>query len=427
MGAAEFTPLVSLGNDTECEKCQHHYLPGSIVPREDIKWAIHSDLPEIFHTEGVLYATVPVLPPFETHKDGPLPEPMRTQLNHGYKAIDGPFEVFIYHLSEPGKSARPRRLVVLATNDSDSTVTLAPRQIFEASGKMGTPTGPETRLAVRVFEDRWETPIARVDIPARGHAIVSATDVIAAAMDAPGQLASGFITGMVQATTTPSDAPLQLHVIALSAEVPEDRWTSAALALREVGAKSGETAMDLRIPPPPCHLRRVVGVYRNFRFEGAARIDVGRLPEDNLQFQMALPAAQAKGCEQGIQTQRMTLHPPYVHPETIGNYTAESLVTLELVNSLPEPIKVGVRFGKQDASVGLVWKFLAGDGELEAQPVRSGWAGPWAKGDRADETFSFHDDESLEIAAGATTTVRIRLAVIGTASLPYQLHLTREN
>ncbi|MBI1290731.1 DUF3370 family protein [bacterium] len=425
--APVYTPLLSLGNDVECEKCQGYLLPGAVVPREDYRYAIHSDLPEIFKTDGVLYATFPVLPPFDTAKDGPLAEEMRTQVNHGFTAIDDSFEVFLYHMSELENKSHPRRLVVLAMNKATEPVQLSPLVAIEAKGKMGTNDGPETRLARRVFTGDFETRDSVTIEPGKA-GVLAVSPIVAAAQDGPDSTTSSFVNGIVRGIVeSPGKTALDVAVVAIPADTPIGEYGAAAERLLSIGAKSGETAMDLRIAPPDCHLRRVVGVYRNFNWKGGAVIDVTALPGDNLAFQMALPAAQAKGCEAGRQTQDMLLHPPYVRPETIGNYTIEYHVDLDLHNPSTETVPVDVRFGKPDASVGLVWTAAVGEvgAVAEPGPVRSGWAGAWAKGDLPDDTLSFLESPLL-LTAGESRRVRLHFHVVGTSSLPFQLHVIRE-
>jgi len=425
--APVYTPLVSLGNDIECEKCQGYLLPGAIVPREDYRYAIHSDLPEIFKTDGLLYATFPVLPPFDTAKDGPLSEEMRTQINHGFTAVDDSFEVFLYHMSELENKSHPRRLVVLALNKAAEPVRLSPLVAIEAKGKMAADDGPEIRLAKRVFTGDFEARESVTIEPGKA-GVLAVSPIVAAAQDGPDSTTSSFVNGIVRGIVeSPGKTALDVAVVAIPADTPAGEYGAAAERLLTVGAKSGETGMDLRIAPPECHLRRVVGVYRNFHWKGGATVDVTALPGDNLAFQMALPAAQAKGCESARQTQDMLLHPPYVRPETIGNYTIEYHVDIDLYNPGTEAVPVDVRFGKQDASVGLAWTAAVGEIGAVAQPgpVRTGWAGAWSKGDLPDNTLSFLEGP-LSLGAGESRRVRLHFHVAGTSSLPFQLHIIRE-
>lgn len=424
-----YTPLVSLGNNIECVKCEGFVLPGERVPREDWVYAIHSDLPEIFHTEGVLYSTRPVLPPFDTYKDGPLGVEMRTQVNRGFDAIDAPFEVFLYHLSEPGGGTAPRRLVVFAENldREGAPVEVDAKWVFEGTGQMGSADGPETRLAVAVTTDAMPGRATRSIAPGSG-AIVAWSPIFSASADGEDQMRSAFINGIVRARVARADGQrprLQVTVLAISGTAPQGEWDARVLELLETGAKSGETAMDLRIAPPQCHLRRVVGVYRNFLWRGGGRFDVTALPGGEARFQMALPAAQAMECPAGVQTGPMLLHPPYVHPETIGNYTIQHEVDLVLHNPGDTPRVVDVRFGKQDASVGLEWRVAtaAPGAGLEFGPLGTGWAGAWTKDDDPDNARSFLLDGPLTLAPGEERVVALRFGIIGTSSLPFQIHL----
>lgn len=113
-GACSETPsdLVQTSGFGPCSRCGGWLLPGSVGPSTDSVYTIHSDLPERFLTEGVLYATTPVLPPFDLNNGQPLSEAMRTQVNQGFTTIDDDFEVFVFHISAPGDGSSPRRVTV---------------------------------------------------------------------------------------------------------------------------------------------------------------------------------------------------------------------------------------------------------------------------------------------------------------------------
>lgn len=188
--------------------------------------------------------------------------------------------------------------------------------------------------------------------------------------------------------------------------------------------------MDLRIESPACHLRRVAGVYRTFRWKGAATVTAADLATTDVRFQMALPHAQAANCSDGVQTQQMLLSPPYVRPETIGNYMVQYLVHLTLDNTKgTEPQDFDLRFGKQDASIGLSWQVargrLAADApEWKTAPLRDGWAGPWSLNDLSDNTLPFVE-EPVRVGAGQSQTVSVYFTIAGTSSLPFQIHVTK--
>jgi hypothetical protein len=304
-------------------------------------------------------------------------------------------------------------------------------QVIEGHGRMGDTLGPEIRLARRVFEREFDQ-LGVVTVPASGAAVVAHTMVVAGSEDSADSTTSQFINGIIRGRFEgEGKRALDLAVVAIPGDAPREEWNAAAEALLGTGAKSGETAMDLRIPPPECHLRRVVGVYRNFEVRGGGRFDVAGLPGNELRFQMALPAVQAVGCEIGRQTGPMLLHPPYVHPETIGNYTIEYELHFDLHNPSEEPVTVDLRFGKQDASVGLAWRYQVVRDGAHGFPsaVRTGWAGAWTKDDRPDNTRSFlgeSREDLVTIGGGEEVRVQLQFHIAGTSSLPFQIHLTRE-
>lgn len=81
-----------------CGGCFGLQLPGAPEPHPTSKWYIHSDLPEQFKSPGVLYATVPVLP---ASVADPLGLAVRTQADSGFAGIDGDFDLFVFHISQP--------------------------------------------------------------------------------------------------------------------------------------------------------------------------------------------------------------------------------------------------------------------------------------------------------------------------------------
>src|ERR1051325_5631925 len=75
------TALTPLGSPSGCNLCLNTLLPGAMEPAAATAYYIESDLPERFCSTGVLYATIPVLPP-DSNNNPPLN--MRTQVASGY-------------------------------------------------------------------------------------------------------------------------------------------------------------------------------------------------------------------------------------------------------------------------------------------------------------------------------------------------------
>jgi len=470
--ADEFTTLVPITSKGTCDRCAGYVMPGRVVPSPETVYRIDSDLPEIFVSTGVLYGTMATLPPFKTKDGRDVPENQRRQRNAGFATIDSSFEVFLYHMSNPLAWAEQitdpsrvtiakesRRVVVYAHNAGVVPVRVRPRQIVEADGTMAKADGPETRLSRRVFTDQFERVLDEVVIPAGEGRAIGWTPRLGVAKDriAAGETdatASDFVTGTLRADVEAianKDSPgaasgqtsLEVTVIGVDAAVPLNGLDDACAALRTVGARSGEGAMDLTIPPPECHVRRVVGVFKNFIWQSDPIVlDAAELPKGAVSFLMAAPRVQTGGCPEAQQTQDMLLSPGYVHSDTVGNYMVEYLVTLTLVNPSDTPLAVDVRFGKQDADVGITWQITSGTtaatrDELMKTPVRSQWAGGWRKDDLADNTRSFFEERSaivprsdelvkagaapITLAAGERRTISLRLMPIGTSSLPFEL------
>jgi hypothetical protein len=514
------TPLVALTGDDKCSRCAGVLLPGRLeffatgsgaVPSAsggvgDVPLRVDSDLPEIFLSTGVLYSTSATLPEFRAKDGTPVIEAQRRQRSNGFATIDGGFEVFLYHMSNPTPEVqgaltpepRQRRVVVMVRNAGASAVTIRPRQIMESRGKMAAADGPESRLTARMLRADWRSVIETLTIePGAARVIAwsprlstpektgpSGSETGAEADSSP----SDFFTGMVRATVESvggqsARTGLEVSVIAIDAATARDDFDSAALAASSRGAWSGEGGMDLQIPPPTCHVRRVVGVSRSFlwrsdevvlnaaELRGSAGLPaeqnagdapthrdpdfhrgerdpitpasearkraVGAVP--GVAFLMAAPAVQTVSCPKARQTADMLLHPGYVHADTVGNYQVEYLLTFTLINPSASERSVDIRFGKQDADVGLAWQVHSGESPLTREDLRTldvnvQWAGGWRKDDLGDNTRSLlvpAKGTTADVAvpgrvvvpAGGKRTVSVRAMIVGTSSLPFFVYV----
>jgi hypothetical protein len=298
-----------------------------------------------------------------------------------------------------------------------------------------TDDGPETRLARRVLADQWNAPGGTITLAPGKGAVIAASPVLAAAKSAEDSTTSPFVTGIVRgfpSTNTGAKPTLTVYTLGIDA-CPREELTARAEKLLATGARSGEGAMDLRTLPSGCQVRRVAGTYRNFLWKSdETTVDITALPDGRAFFQMALPAIQAAGCEVARQTQDMLLFPPSVRPDTIGNYMTETRITLKLVNPGQGRQRIDLRFGKLDADIGLAWQLILADNIvddkiLRAQPVQSAWAGPGRNDDLPDDTRSMLPGGKIEVAVGGGQAyVNLRCMVIGSSSLPYQIHLEAE-
>ncbi|MEQ8821547.1 MAG: hypothetical protein RLY93_15035 [Sumerlaeia bacterium] len=442
LSTAEPTPLQPLASEEDCERCVGHLLPGRHVNSPRTYYRIDSDLPEIYYTNGVLYSTKTVLPPFKTDKGEPVPEEMRTQVNKGFRGIDDSFEVFLYHLAKQLSPDETRRIVVYVENIGDIAARIEPRQAMFHGGNAGTPTSVESQLGRAVFEEDWDTPVGSLTLEPGQGAVIGMTKKLNSKLQDDNNTAATFVTGIVRADVSAPQGvhrrpKLEVTVLSLPGSTDPARYDDAVAALMGTGADSGETYMDLLIPPPDCHLRRVVGTARNVLWQSdPVVIDVAALPEKDggrVTFPMTLPEIQSAGCRQAQQTLPLLLHPPYVRPDSIGNYHMEYYVTMTLMNGGAEPKTVDLRYGKEDARVGLVWQMAVADEampltELEKLPTIIGWAGKSAEGSVEPD----YDESMLEAAGpltlepGESKTVSLRTMVLGTASLPYFLRVTAQ-
>ncbi|HEX8876379.1 MAG TPA: hypothetical protein VF777_06495 [Phycisphaerales bacterium] len=464
---AGFTELVKLESSRSCDRCAGYLLPGRIEASPETVYRIDSDLPEIFLSPGVLYTTRAELPEFLTKDGKSVPREMRVQRNAGFAGIDGSFEVFVYHMSNPAPGGAPtapreRRVVVYAKNVGSAAAVLKPRQIMEAHGTMAKADGPESRLAYRVMEDRWERMVDEVKLePGKGEVIAWTPRLSVNGAKGKDETGSDFVTGLVRVdveseeakaerqnpSPTPSPTPslgegasrhgvFEVTVVAIDGAVEAEDFGSAAEALLDMGARSGEGAMDLTIPPPECHVRRVVGVSKNFLWRSDdVRLNASKLDERGVSFLMAAPGIQTQQCPEAKQTQDLLLSPGFVHPETIGNYMQEYLVTLTLVNPGAAAKLVDVRFGKQDADVGVAWQVDVGDTAATREtlmdyPTLVEWAGGWRKDDLPDNTRSFFmndlargEAQWIAVPGKSERTVTIRMMPVGSSSLPFELRV----
>jgi len=418
-----FTPLVPLQANDTCSRCNGWLLPGTISERTDVPLRVDSDLPELFRGEGVLYATTAQLPPFAMKDGRPVPAEMRTQRSYGFDGLTHSFDVFLYHfVREPEDAPRPKRIVVYTRNRGAAAVRVTPLQMITAQGEFSAEDGPEAALGRAWLEDAWQPAQAAFELAPREGRATAWT-----------MATSAFVNGMVRVQVSPLESAvtttsLDAWVVAVDAATPEAQLTAACERLLSTGAQSQET-MDLAIAPPTCHVRRVSGVSRNFVWRGGARLDVNRLPADGWSFLMAAPAVQVRDCPEARQTHGMLLHPPYVHPETVGNYLVNYEITLELVNTSSAPVELDLRFGKQDADIGLAWQVLSRDAQ-----VHTAWAGKSKTHDLPDNTRSLlvepaaatsAQEGRLRLEPKEERTVVLRLTPLPSSSLPFALKVVR--
>lgn len=425
------TPLDKAQSDHICQRCNGYVLPGNHIPSPRTTYRIDSDLPEIYLSNGVLYTTRDVLPAFTTLQGELVPEQLRRQTNNGFQSIDDDFEVFLYHLIRYSGDRDLRRIVVHVRNNGDVPVTIAPRQVMEHGPLAGNPTSVESVLTERVLFEDWNIVMQPVTVTPGESAIVGWTKQLGATQNNADQTKATFVTGILRADvkgTGDVKPKLEVSVISIPGQDKKDNMLALAEKYYTVGAKSGEDNMDLMIAPPECHVRRVGGVSPNVMWAGNGRFDVATLPQDDIYFQMASFAVQTVGCEEIRQSADMLLHPGYVRRDTVGNYMMEYQVNLTLTNSADGPHDVDIRFGKKDAPVGLAWQMAIGEEPvplemLETLPVEIDWAGKGRLDNGPFYTNSMLSQGPVTIPAKGEKTISMRLMVIGTSALPYQLHI----
>lgn len=427
------TSLKSLSPTVECSQCRNHALPGRLWPADDFQYVIHSDLPEMFGTPGVLYSTEAVRPPFSLKSGEPLSEEMRRQKNNGFTAIDGNFEVFLFHISQPGDGTQPRRIVVYARNSGKSAVTITPRQAIVTDGVIGTKHEMENVLGRRVMAENWDRPLSATKIESGKGAVIAYSKQFSAKTNGEDSSANVNCFGIVRAAVNSDDEAekpnLQVFVVAIPGSETGMLTTETEKYL-DRGAESLEGVVDLASEPTGCQLRRATGVMRGHVFKNSPiTLDVDALASQPIAFQMALPAVQTRECPEARQTADMLLYPPASRPDSIGNYMMEYELRLHLVNrNKTETRTFDLRFGKADADVGLAWQIAPHflnipSAELKKEPVRTGWAGPKQQDDDQNNTRSFFaDGEQIIIGPCESDDVTLRFMVLGNSSLPFQIH-----
>lgn len=429
-----FLDMTPISGEEPCNRCEGVPMPGQIIPSNETVYRIDSDLPELYFSNGLLYSTQAVLPSFLTNEEKEVGEDMLTQRNNGFETIDDSFEVFLYHLSKNHEPGEQRRIVVLATNNGEEAAVLNPRQSIYHGGNAGRPNSVESKLTRDVMSETWAIAYPEVQIEPGESAVISYTKLLGQGPETLDTTKEVFITGIVRSDAkTVSGGPVDLEIAVVSIpDSPADQeiMTELAVEWKETGANSGEEWMDETIPPPECHVRRVVGVSKNAIWQSEQIVvDVAKLPADGIDMPMATPIVQSQGCPEIRQTADMILHPGYVHPDTIGNFMMETHVTLGFTNSGTMPRTVIPAFGKDDARVGLGWQAAIGPRiytleELSTLPVQIGWAGKGAR-NVAEETPFLRPflPDPITVAPGETTVLSIRCMVIGTSSLPYFISL----
>ncbi|MEQ8819041.1 MAG: hypothetical protein RLY93_02270 [Sumerlaeia bacterium] len=438
------TALSLLTGSASCGICGGFRLPGAREPHPEAKFDIHSDLPEIFTSNGVLYSTEAILPPFNLENGAPLSLTQRTQMNNGFTAIDDDFDLFLFHIAQPGDGGTPRRIVLYVENNGTAPVQVAPRQVIVTDGIIGTVHEMESTLGRRVLAGDWDQPLGTTTIPAGQGEVLAWSKRFSIIGNGPDSSQNVNCFGRIRvdvdpvgtATETPN---LTAYLLAIPG-VPDIGQNKAfAETFLEVGADSGETFLDLSTPISGCELSRATGVHEAFVWRGEpVRFDVNSLATlGPVRFSMALSDTQSNGCDEGQQTGPQLLWPNYAPADTVGNYMIEYRLALTLVNRSSAAHRAfDLRFGKTGADVGLAWQMAITDGEsapadglVDKATVRTGWAGPNQSGDLPDDTRSFlaQDGGPITLAPCEVRTVGIRFLVLGNSSLPFTLSVVPEN
>ncbi|HRX84419.1 MAG TPA: hypothetical protein P5572_05305 [Phycisphaerae bacterium] len=419
-------PPTPLGSPSGCDHCLNSLLPGTLEPLTATRYYLESDLPEKLLSTGVLYATVPVLPP---DSSGNPALAMRTQISTGgFTTIDDDFDVFLWHTSSPGDGSQPRRIVVYVRNDGTGAVELDPLQVMITDGSINV---MGANLATRVLLDDWDTPVGTTVLAPGAGEVIAYSKRFAASSNNADQSANVNCFGRVRASVTnaaPATHPtdLKVYVVAIdSAPIAQNK--SRAEALLGTGAISGDP-FDLDVPPSGCANRRATGVMDSFVWRNASTtIDAADLVGDGIRYRMAVADLNSQTCPAGRQTQDLVLRPGFVRPDSVGNYMKDYRITLRVINTDPAvPRGLDLGFTQTGAMVGLAWRILVSDtpptdGDVDSQPVRTGWAG--ASANLLERSLLESDGGPIEIAPCTEKYVAVHLLILGNSSLPFDLHV----
>ncbi|MCX7718757.1 MAG: hypothetical protein N2111_10215 [Candidatus Sumerlaeaceae bacterium] len=422
------TSLTDISAVGGCSQCSNYLWPGSQELSTATKYAIISDLPETFCGDGVLYATVPVLPPDAA---GVVPLAMRTQVApNGFTYIDDSFDVFLFHnivgcTPNPGST----RIVVYVKNEGTGPITINPKQIIINDGVIGTVHEMESNLGQRELSENWDTPISSVVLAPGTGDVIAYSKRFNDTANTSDRSTNVNCFGRVRAAVTnanPITSPTRLHVyiVAIDGQPVANNKTLAEANLN-VYAKSGDS-VSITAPPSGCQIKRAVGVHRTFTWRGGPlTMDALLITAPGRTFQMALWKLVSTACTAARQSRDMELYPPFTHNDTIGNYHVNYRVRVRLINrDQMETRSVDLRFGKTTADVGLAWRVGLSDNglsdaQVDALTVTTGWAGP----NQTSTTRSFLTPVGGPVALGpcSAKTVDLRFLILGNSSLPFQI------
>jgi len=420
------TPPTPLGSPSGCDHCLNNLLPGALEAHPHTRYYIESDLPEKLLSTGVLYATTPILPPDTAGK--PILA-MRTQIDSAnFTTIDDDFDVFLWHTSSPGGGSAPRRIVIYVRNDGMGSVQLAAQQVMITDGAINV---MGANLASRVMQEDWDVPIAGLTLPAGQGDVVAYSKRFAAATNSSDQSTNVNCFGRVRVAVDNSDpvnhpTQLSVYVVAIDA-APVTQNKTRAEELLGVSAMNGDP-FDLDVPPSGCANRRATGVMETFIWRSEAQaVDVASLVGDGIRFRMAMADLNAQTCPAGRQTADLVRRPGFVRPDSVGNYMKDYRITLRLVNPDPlTPRTVDIGFTQTGASIGLAWRLVVSDtppvdAEVDAAPVRTGWAG--AGQSLLERSFFEADGGPLTIPPCQQRYVGLQFLILGNSSLPFDIRV----
>lgn len=435
-------PLAWIGSNGASNLCAFATLPGALEDHPLSKYFLVSDMPEIFgypsagpvtKSDGVLYSTELTIPDQTT---GYPPAPWNQQVVNGYTTIDDDFDIFLFHIAQPGDTSRPRRIVIYARNNSVSdAVDVAPSQVLVTDGVIGFVHEMESNLATRFTNSDYDnTGLGTVTIPAGEGRVIGFSKKFAIAGN------SAFISqnvncfGRLRGLVSGTNPNLDLYIVAIDTSSANVAPVVAGMktAVETILASATPGAIELESfqfdnAPTGATLRRSTGVFPHKVWRSNVAFDLHTLP-GGATFQMGLDAVRTSGCDGQRQTVDALLYPPYLRGESIGNYMTDHRVLIRVQNSSDVARDFDLQFGRSDAAdIGLMYQVATGttppdDAMVDATTPLTKWAGGIQVANVVGgKNFESFLGTPLNIPAGEERYVAVRFQILGNSSTPFQL------
>ncbi|MEQ8819501.1 MAG: hypothetical protein RLY93_04605 [Sumerlaeia bacterium] len=424
--------LVSAGSLEPCNLCSASVLPGALEPHPESTYLIVSDMPEAFgypssgpttRSDGILYTTSGTLPSYE----GTNAAPYDVQVNSGFTTIDDDFDIFLFHIAQPGDTSAPRRIVIYARNEGANSVDVTPDQVLVTDGVIGNVHEMESNLAEDFIEGNFDaTGLGTVSIAPGAGEVIGFSKKFALLGNGTFKSQNINCFGKLRGTVAGVDPDLTLYIVAIDTtntdvapNVATMKSEAESLIAGNIGAPELES-FAFNTSPTGCTLRRSTGVYPHEVWRSNFDFDLNTLP-GGATFQIGLDDVRTDGCPDMSQTSEALLAPLYLRQESIGNYMMDYRLEVRVQNSDAVAREFDLQFGNTAADIGLAWQVTtntlsAADAFVDIMPVTTRWAGP----NQANLTESFLA-APFSLNPGEVAFVNLRFQILGNSSTPFQI------